>query len=181
MPYYGNSCSDLTLHYCDPCEPVERGRVRGAALISASYFPTIAADPSNHVLWLAGIASNDIAMIPFTHGELAEPSVVDAPGIGNQVKQFVGYNFAATIYDRNYKENGNFWNQAKNVNNRVLAYTTEHYVHFSTNNVFTVAYAPVQDDLNSIVEWKAKFEWAAPDSPIPFTKPEGVFECPPLT
>ena len=179
MAYYGNSCTTLPEHYCDPCGAIEQGRVRGIALIDENYYPTLLADPSNHLLWLAGINQNLITIVPFVNGEVADPSRIDVPGVGSQIKRFVGYNNVANIVDPNYASNVVFWNRAKQANNRVFAYTTENYVHFSGNTVYISPSNPVQNDITSLVEIKVTVEWASKDMPVPYTIPTGIFECPP--
>lgn len=176
--YYPTTCNPVDQHSCDPCETQELGRVRSVAFISASYYDTLAADPTDPTLWSDGINSGDILVIPETHGELPLPSPKMQSGFGNTVEQLIAYDFSAKYYDPNYASNCDWYNTLKRNRNFYWAYRTSSKIHISTNTVTIIPGAAVPDDLTGLVNWEVTVKWQAADLPCPYTTPDGIFdEC----
>ena len=127
MGYYPSTCdTEIPDHNCDPCAPQEYGRIRSVAYIKKDFEFT---DPTDPAEWLAGIASGDIIVIPFTNGELAEPSEQTGTGYGDQVEKLLGFDFPLTYNDPNYSENCDFYNAIKRTRNYKFAYRTSSKIH----------------------------------------------------
>ena len=51
---YGTGCLSLSAFQCEPCAPIEHGRIRGVALIHKSFAFT---DPTDPTEWATGITA----------------------------------------------------------------------------------------------------------------------------
>jgi hypothetical protein len=173
--YYPSGCDvELGEHYCSNCPTPEHARVRSVAFIKSGFEFT---DPTSPTEWQTGIANKDIIIIPETNGSFDGGAEVEGPGYGDQATKLVGYNFSLTYNDPNYKENANFYNTLKRVNNYRVAYRTESQVHISNNTVSAIPKNPVAEDLTAEVTWNVQVKWADDDLPIPYDVPEGIFTC----
>ena len=179
MGYYSSGCDDIIpAPNCDPCATKEFGRIGSFGFVRSDYIDTILADPSQRALWDAGMAAADptVFLFPYAHGELAEPSEQVGSGYGRQVETFLGYDFNATVYDPNYKDNCDFWNAIKRSKNYYFAYFTSSQVHLTPVAVTVIPKAPIADDLTSEVVWKATVKWRHEDHPCPYDAPDGLLD-----
>lgn len=173
--YYPSGCeADLVDHYCNNCETIEGGRVRGTAFIRNDFAFT---DPTNPTEWRNGILAKKIIIIPETNGTFDGGSEVEGAGFGNRISTLLGFNFVSVFNDPNYKLNADFYNLLKRSRNYRYAYLTETQVHITTNTVSVIPKNPVADDLNSGVFWNVTVKWAEEDLPVPHDIPVGIFTC----
>lgn len=172
--YYPAGCdANIPDHVCDPCEPIEQGRVRSMAFFKKS-FSFI--DPSNPVEWQTGFDNGDIILIPQTKGTFDGGAEVEAPGYGDQVTRLTGYNFQIQYQDPNYKTNCNFYNALKASRDYKAAYRTSSQIHIIDATVQVIPKNPVTDDVNSEVVWDVLVKWSGADVPCPFDVPPGIFD-----
>lgn len=173
--YYPAGCAvDIGDHYCNDCDPAEKGRVRSAAFIASDFAFT---DPTNPTEWTTGILAKKIIIIPKTNGTFDGGSEVEAPGYGDQATKLTGYNFVAVFNDPNYKLNADFYNALKRSSSYRFAYRTSTQTHLTQNTVSVVPKNPVTDDIGSDVTWNVTVKWTEEDLPVPYDTPEGVFTC----
>ena len=179
MGYYSTGCDDIIpAPNCDPCAVMEFGRIGSFAFIRSDYYATLAADPTNRALWDAGMSALDptVFLFPFSHGELAEPSEKVGSGYGRQIETFLGYDFNATVYEPNYKDNCDFWNAVKRSKNYYFAYFSSSQVHLTPVAVTVIPKAPIADDVTSEVVWKISVKWSHEDHPCPYDAPDGLVD-----
>lgn len=178
--YYSDSCNTIVpAHSCDPCGPKESGKIGSAAWVRKDYYSTLAANPENASLWIAGQESGAIIVIPETSGgELADPSPIEGKGYGRQKIRITGFDYTATIYDPSYAENCDHYNALLLSNNYHFVYVTSSKLHITQVPVTIIPTAPVLDDVTSEVDWKVVVRWSYNQHPCPVDIPAGVFdEC----
>lgn len=174
---YGNDCeTEIPAHLCNSCGDIENGRVSSKAYINRNYINTVKADPSNPLVWKAGIESGQIRIIPQTSGSF-NPEPVKAPGYGRQSERLIGYNNTLSVKDPDYALNHSFYDAIKGSRIWHVAYCTETLVHISDNPVTVVPLQPVEDDLNSEVTWNVEVTWQQGNLLKPYVIPEGIFDC----
>lgn len=171
--YYPEGCDTaVPPHHCDPCAPIEHGRVRSVAFIKQSFEFTDPTDPNE---WTTGIENGDIVVIPEVLGSFDGGAPVEAPGYGDQETKITGYNFSLLFKDPNYLENADFYNAIKRSRNYKIAYRTETQTHISTNTVTVLPKNPVAEELTSEVVWDVEVKFSQGDLPEPFNTPAGTF------
>ena len=175
--YYPSTCGDIPPNDCNPCVPVELGRVRSAGFIAKDYL-FANNDPTDPANWAPGIASGKIYVVPETHGEIADPSPKTGPGFGQTIETLLAYEYSGTYYDPNYQVNWAFYNALKNNRNFLFFYATETQIHITDVPVIITPGAPVPDDLTGMVTWKVGVKWQTKNLTQPQNIPAGLFdEC----
>ncbi|MFT3680705.1 MAG: hypothetical protein QM791_23785 [Ferruginibacter sp.] len=148
---------NVTPRECDPCgDDFELGGVRHGALVREDFEFS---DPRDPAEWQTGIAGGQILMLSKIKGSCngGEPKVI--PGYGDQKEQVIGYDYTATLKDGAYKQNYPFWNTARKSKRWKLAYFTNTLVHITDEVVTIKPKNPVEEGLDSIVEWTADVVW----------------------
>jgi hypothetical protein len=169
---------DIPDHICNTCgDDKEGGRVRSIAYIKRSFLATLLVDPANPTIWLQGIASKDIIIIPEVLGSFDGGSPVMGPGYGDSDEELIGYKFGVAYKDPNYKLNAPFYDSIKNSRNYVVAFRTETQVHIADKTSKAIPKNPVTEDLNSEVVWDVNVSFSQPNVLTPVDTPEGIFEC----
>lgn len=173
--YYPTTCDNvIPPHNCDPCLPKEYGRVRAVAFIKNTFDFT---NPEDANEWSAGIASGDIVLIPAVHGALADPSEKEGVGYGDTVSTVLGFDFAVTYYDPNYKENCDFYNALKNSQDWKFMYKSKTLAHLTDVTVTVVPKAPIADELTAEVVWVVMVKWSTENHACPFIFPADQLDC----
>lgn len=176
--YPGCDTDELPDYQCDDCNDYEKGRVRSGGFVTAAYYATLIANPTNIALWQAGINSGDIVIIPKVTGTLDVPDPITGPGYGDDIETILGTDYTLALRDPNYKGNCNFYNTLKRKNGTYHAiYRTGSQTHISDTTVTINTRAPITENLEDNVEWNVSARWRSNDSPCPFDTPEGIFEC----
>lgn len=173
--YYPTTCQDLPPYDCDPCQVQEYGRIRAAGFIASTFSFN---DPTNAVEWQNGISANQIKVIPYTHGELAEPTIKTGPGFGDNFEELLGYEFNAMFYDKNFVSNTAFYNQLAGQTGWYFFYQTSSHIFITPVTVTIVPSYTVPDDMQTKVVWKISVKWISQPGqfPVPYTTPEGIFQ-----
>ena len=176
--YYDNSCGDdVPVHACDPCAPREFGRIGSSGWIHKDYYPTIAADPTNAALWIAGQISGQVIILPETRGSMT-PTPVMGPGYGRQKEKLINFDYEANIFDPNYSDNCDHYNGLMLSPNYHFVYVTSSKLHITQVPVTVIPAPPIADDVTSEVVWDIKARWTYNLHPCPTDIPDGVFaEC----
>lgn len=176
--YPGCDTEELPDYQCDPCQGVEKAKVRSAGFVSKAYYAALAANPTNTAVWVAGIESGDIVIIPKVIGTFDPGDPITGTGYGDDVEEILGTDYVLNFRDPNYKSNCVFYNTIKKQNGKWHAiYRTETLTHISDKSVTINSRAPVAEDIQANVEWNVSATWRNRDSPCPFDTPEGVFDC----
>lgn len=174
--YYPAGCDTaVPAHLCDPCEALEKARIRAVAFVKSS---VAFSDISNPTEWQTAINNSDVIVIPSVNGSFDGGAEVESPGYGSQSTQITGYNFSANFKDPNYKINAAFYNALKNSRAFKFGYVTATQVHISDNTVTVIPKNPVTENLTDDVVWDVTVKWAGADLPEPNDIPPGIFdEC----
>lgn len=177
MAYYPSGC-DATLedHVCGGCG-TEMARVRSAAYINKSYYPTVIADPENAAVWQAGILAGVIVVIPETQGEYDGGAAQMGQGYGNVEEKINAYLFTSEVIDPNYSGNRAFYNTIKKSLNWHLAFTTESILFISDKPCTVIPMNPIANDLKTEVVWRAQVKWTSENFPTEHAIPDDVFTC----
>jgi hypothetical protein len=155
---------EIPQHVCDDCVDGERGGISSIALIDKDYELT---DPTSSTEWLAGITAGKIIVVPATRGTFDGGSAVTAPGYGRIAQITTGYNFTLAARDPAYKQNQTFWNLIKKRKDLKVAYCTETLVHISDVPVSITPTNPVEEGVDTVVDWQVNFTWTSSNLPEP--------------
>lgn len=177
MAYYPSGCdADLQDHVCGSCG-IETARVRSAAYINKSFYPTLIADPENSAVWAAGINSGEIIIIPETQGEYDGGAAQMGQGYGSVEEKINAYLFTADVMDPNYAGNRAFYNSIYKSRNFHFAFATESILFISDEPCTVIPSNPVVNDLKAEVVWKAQIKWTSENFPTEHDIPDSVFVC----
>lgn len=173
--YYPATCDDIEQHTCDPCEAPEFGRVRSAAFIKNSF---VFADPTSTLEWQTGVANGDIIIIPFTNGEMPEPTAKMGTGYGDNLEELIAYDFSIKLSDPNFVSNNPFYNKIAGQRGWKLAFRTSSQTYITPITVTIVPMYKIENDLNSKIVWGVSLKWVHKNFPELFNTPENIFdEC----
>jgi hypothetical protein len=176
--YPGCETEEVPFYICDPCEEFENGRVRSVALITASYYPILMANPTSTAVWKSGILSEDIIIIPKVSGTLDAPEPLTGKGYGDDIESNLGRNFTLAWSDPNFKSNCNFYNTIAGKNGVYhVAYRTSSQTSVSTVPVTPDARSPITENIEDNVEWLGSAKWRSRLQPCPFDTPDDIFTC----
>lgn len=178
-PYYpGCPTGELPFYFCDPCQGTEKGRVRSVGGVTDAYYPTLIANPEDEAVWLAGIESEDIIIIPRVNGTLDVPDPDTGDGYGDDIESDLGTAFTLSWRDPNYIGNCGFYNELKRKNGVYHAiYRTGSQTHITPETVTFRSGAPITANTQDNVEWVGTARWRSDSQPCPFNTPVGIFEC----
>jgi hypothetical protein len=175
--YPGCPPEQLPFYICDDCADYENGKVRSAGYVSEAYYSTLMANPTSTQVWLDGIESEDIIIIPRVIGSLDVPDPATVPGYGDEEEQDTTRVYTLAFRDPNYKGNCNFYNTVKRRKNFHVIYRTSTQTHVSDKVVKVRTSAPITETSTDVVEWNVANIWTGTEQPCPFDTPEGVFDC----
>jgi hypothetical protein len=179
MPIVYKNCEavEIPQHVCDDCVGGEGGGIRSIALIDKDFSFTDISDPDE---WIAGIEAEKITVVPATRGTFDGGSAVTSQGYGDNAQITTGYNFTLTARDPAYKQNRTFWNLISKRKDLKVAYRTATQVHVSDVPVSITPTNPVEEGLDSVVDWQISFTWTSSNLPEPSDATElkdSVFTC----
>lgn len=171
--YYPSTCvTEVSQHTCDSCPTPEHGRVRGVGFIHTSYYSTIAADPNNSSLWTTGLdaGTSGIMNIPFTEGEMADPSPATRNGFGDVSEKLLGFDFSVAYRDENFMDNCDFYNSMNNASGQYyFYYRTETQTFITDKPVAVIAKPVIENDDKSLVLWGVEVKWRSLNLPCNYT------------
>jgi hypothetical protein len=160
-------CDEIVIpqHVCDDCSVNnEKGGIRSIALIDKDFDLTTISMPAT---WLAGINAGKIIIVPATRGTFDGGSAVTTTGYGDNAQITTGYNFTLTARDPAYRLNKSFWNAIAKRKNMKVAYRTATLIHVSDVAVSITPTNPVEEGLETVVDWQISFTWSSPNLPEP--------------
>lgn len=165
--YYPKCTEDVTalVHTCDPCNNVERGRIRSLVLIDPAGDTTMATlEALSLEAWKSAVDAGDIIILPRVIGSFDGGTAVEGDGYGDETSRLIGYNYTLDAKDPSYAANIAFW-QAAEKKTWKLAYRTETLIHFVDVSVKVQAKAPVEEGLDTDVVWNLHFAWTSDEKP----------------
>jgi len=175
MPIYYPGCpTGQAAHICSDCPPKELGDIRSYGYVKSDFTFT---DITDNTEWNTGILAGDIYVVTHARGSLTtNPTIVS--GFGDTVEELDGYEFEAVVFDPNYADNCNFYNDIKRNKDWKFFYRTETKVHIS-DTVATIVPKPViGEDKKASVIWEVSNKFIQTDIPCPSDIPTGIFvEC----
>lgn len=180
MPtYYGSNCDDNILTpECSLCvDSFELSGIGEAALIHKSYYSTIIADVDNATLWQTGYSTGLIKIIPNIRGDMDGGAPKYGPGYGRRANTYLGSEYKGKLIDANYIENAAFWESVQTTSNWHVAIKTQSQVHISKNPVTFGVKNPIAEDINKAMEWEVEYTWNQYGVLLPYTAPDGIFDC----
>ena len=170
--YYPGCPTTQAAHICSDCPPKELGDIRSYGFVRNTFTFTNISDAAE---WTVGLNAGDIHLITFARGTLVfTPNL--QPGFGDTVEELDGYEIVANVFDPNYKDNCNFYNDIKRSKEWKFFYRTETQVHLSDSVVTIIPMAPIADDKKQSVIWNTEVKFTQEDIPCPSDIPTGVFD-----
>lgn len=174
--YPGDNCQNqVPEHLCDPCRAIELAGVRSIAFIADNFTFT---SPTNTSEWTAGIASEDIIIIPETNGTFDGGAPQEGAGFGDNPTSLDGYDFSLNYFDPNFIDNCDFYNTIKNSRNSwKVAFRTGSQVYISDKTVTILPKMPIAADVKGKVLWDVTVKWTSQNLPCSYNTPTNVFRC----
>ena len=165
---------DFTSPDCD----FESGRVVALAFVHKDIHAAIYADPTNAALWVDGDYAADLHIFQEVRGTYDGGSPIDVPGLGSQDSRVINADRSMTVAIEGVKNNESFFNEiVKSHNYRVAFVVGGDYSLLLINNVATSIFAgaPVEEGLDSQVNWACTIKWKDINNPQSSDVPTGIF------
>lgn len=160
----------------DDCgDETEGGRVRSTGFLNKAAYAAIKADPSDEAIWLAQIAAGNVKIIKRVRGNFDGGTPVKVDGYGDQKEKIIGYDCVLNFSDPVYKSNYPFYNSIAKSKSQYLAFRSESQCHITDAVVSLAPKNPIEEDINSNVNWQVEVTWRQKDLVKPFDSPEGIF------
>ena len=125
--YYVGCPSAQSDPSCSDCPTKELGDIRSFFFVKNDFVFT---DMGSTAEWTTGINAKDIFVIPYARGSKEDNENIQ-PGFGDSVETLDGYEFVLNLFDPNYADNCNFYNDIKRSKEWKVGYRTETQVHLS--------------------------------------------------
>lgn len=163
LTYLDCETNDAALVYtCDPCNTTEGGGVR--SFILAKKGTTIAA-PLNLSALTAQVESGDVIIMPATRGTFDGGTPKMVAGYGARKERKTGDDYVLQVKVPNYADNAEFMAAVENVEDWNLAFATETQLHIVTDDCTLTTKAPVEEGLDTVVEWNIEAKWFSKNKP----------------
>jgi hypothetical protein len=172
------NCRPNIPEFISPECDFESGRIVGIAFIHRDIASAIYADPTNSSLWVDGDYASDLHVFGEVRGSYSGGSPIDVPGIGNQDTRVINADREITVAIQGVKSNEAFFNEiVKSHQYRVAFVVGGSYQTLFMNNVDTSIFAgaPVEEGLDSAVNWACAIKWKDINNPQSSDVPTGIF------
>ena len=172
------NCRPNQPSFTEPECDFESGRVVALAFIHKDIHAAIYADPSTAGNWVDGDYSADLHIFQEVRGTYDGGSPIDVAGIGNQDTRVINADRSMNVFIQGVKGNEGFFNEiVKSHNYRVAFVTGGDYGSLFINNVdcSIVGGAPVEEGLDSAVNWSVIIKWKDINNPKSSNVPVGIF------
>lgn len=173
-----SNCRPNIPDYNEPECDFESGRVVALAFIHKDIHAAIYADPSNELLWVDGAYAADLHVFQNVRGTYDGGSPIDVPGVGNQDTRVINADRTMAVAIQGVKSNEAFFNEiVKSPNYRVAFVVGGDYQTLFMNNVNTSIFAgaPVEEGLDSAINWATQIKWKDINNPQSSNVPVGIF------
>lgn len=152
-----------TVHFCNPCNSKEGGRVRGMLYIKTSYDLTqlkaaLKAGTGAASVFEAAIEAGNIHIIPETTGTYNGGEPEYGAGYGDESQRLISRNHELSVTDPSYEGNSEFYTEIEK-DQWIPAWKGENLLHFGTKPASVVATDPIEEGLETDVTWKATVNW----------------------
>ena len=150
---------------------IERGGIRGVALIDEDYVPLTASGKINVEMvetlswWEEGINHGYIHVVPKTRGEFDGGRTVTYKDRGEDI--VCGKEYKLTAFDPDHKGNEEFYAAIAEAKDKFrVAWRTDTELRISGGTVRINPTDPVDGDLESPVVWKVYYTWKQKDAVV---------------
>lgn len=172
------NCRPNIPNFTSPECDFESGRVVALAFIHKDIHAAIYADPTNASLWADGNYSADLHVFQEVRGSYDGGSPIDVPGLGSQDTRVINADRSMTVMIQGVKGNEGFFNEiVKSHQYRVAFVVGGDYQTLFMNNVDVSIFggAPVEEGLDSAVNWNVTIKWKDINNPQSSDVPTGIF------
>ena len=151
-----------TPYTCNPCPDGEGGRIRSLVLVKKGTEISIPLDDEE---WESDIVAGNIIILPEVRGSFdgGTPRMVTGYGSKNEIK--VGDDYVLNVSDPAYADNAVFWEEAER-HTWNICYVSEKVLVYVPAEVQLMAKAPIDEDLNAVVDWDIELRWFSRVKPI---------------
>ena len=150
-PIFSGECStELAAHLCNPCpDPSERefGRVRTAGFIFSDYIAALMANPTSVALWVTGIQTGKIIIVPETAGDYDPGDPKSLKGYGDRSDTKGPRTMTLKFIDPNLTDNYPHYNGLGNQTELIPFFRTSSQTRIFDKPASITAKDPVADDL----------------------------------
>ena len=151
-----------TPYTCNPCPDGEGGRIRSLVLVKKGTEISIPLDAEE---WEADIVAGNIIILPEVRGSFdgGTPRMVAGYGSNTEIK--VGDDYVLNVSDPAYADNAVFWEESER-HTWNICYVSEKVLVYVPAEVQLMAKAPIDEDLNAVVDWDIELRWFSRVKPI---------------
>ena len=151
-----------TPYTCNPCPDGEGGRIRSLVLVKKGTEISIPIDAEE---WEADIVAGNIIILPEVRGSFdgGTPRMVAGYGSNTEIK--VGDDYVLNVSDPAYADNAVFWEESER-HTWNICYVSEKVLVYVPAEVQLMAKAPIDEDLNAVVDWDIELRWFSRVKPI---------------
>lgn len=173
MSIYYTGCGDGQADpSCTDCPVKELGDIRSYFFVKNDFVFT---DISSAAEWEAGIIAKDIFVVPHARGRKEDNENMQ-PGFGDSIETLDGYEFVLSLFDPNYADNCNFYNDIKRSKEWKIGWRTETQVHLSDSIATIVPKVPIAEDKKQSIIWNIIAKFTQEDHACPSDMPTGIFD-----
>ena len=151
-----------TPYTCNPCPDGEGGRIRSLVLVKKGTEISIPLDAEE---WEADIVAGNIIILPEVRGSFDGGTPRMVAGYGSKTEIKVGDDYVLNVSDPAYADNAEFWEEAER-HTWNICYVSEKVLVYVPAEVQLMAKAPIDEDLNAVVDWDIELRWFSRVKPI---------------
>lgn len=163
-------CIDNPAAACDPCAPVESGRVSGWGI---SLTPLV--DMTSVAEWTAGVLAGTMYIFPEVSGDYAH-TITKQPGEGRTDEQNVGMKHTLKFDKYKRSDNTALFDKLNYQPDWYLYFVTETQIYFSGTTVTIGIGLTIDRALDSLVKYMGELTWNYKNIPSNATKPARIFD-----
>lgn len=156
-------------YMCEPCDVVEKGRVRGIFLLHKSIYadaetvatPGTAKNIEKKAWWETQVEAGLIIIVPKTRGTYDGGTQNKVTGFGDKKEQVASKTHSVTFFDKNHSANEEFYASIEDgCENYHMGWRTETEIRLGrTPMTGFEAKDPVEEDTESILTWQGIASW----------------------
>lgn len=151
-----------TPYTCNPCPDGEGGRIRSLVLVKKGTEISIPLDAEE---WEVDIVAGNIIILPEVRGSFDGGTPRMVAGYGSKTEIKVGDDHVVNVSDPAYADNAEFWEEAER-HTWNICYVSEKVLVYVPAEVQLMAKAPIDEDLNAVVDWDIELRWFSRVKPL---------------
>ncbi len=171
------NCRPSIPDFIEPECSFESGRVVALAFIHKDIHASIYNDPTNPAVWEDGSYSADLFVFQNVRGTYDGGAPIDVPGVGDEDSRVINKDHTMSVRIQGVKGNEDFFNQIVKSRKYRVAFVSSNYNILFINNVNTsiVGGAPIEEGLDTAIEWQVDIKWKDVNQPQSSDVPTGIF------